>query len=161
MAISEPILSFKKKISYSSQTRLLKLNLVLLEAGQGGYPKKNPLHCHPQAKRKPYAISSSFKQRIEPCTIYFCFFSWLHFFQLEIFHHSLNLPLGTFIPGSGCPYFTSFVFFTTHISKSSFSYGQSKNLDTYTLVDNLPYCNKCQEKDYVEVTGEQKLMLRQ
>ena len=123
--------------------------------------KKTRFIAIPRLKENPMLFRHLLSNGLNPCTIYFCFFSWLHFFQLEIFHHSLNLPLGTFIPGSGCPYFTSFVFFTTHISKSSFSYGQSKNLDTYTLVDNLPYCNKCQEKDYVEVTRESKLMLRQ
>ena len=46
-AISEPTLGLKKKFLYSPQTRLLKLNLVPLEAGQGHYPKKNPFHCHP------------------------------------------------------------------------------------------------------------------
>ena len=72
-AISEPTLGLKKKFLYSPQTRLLKLNLVPLEAGQGHYPKKNPLHCHPYAKGEPYAISSSFKQRIEPLYNLFLF----------------------------------------------------------------------------------------
>ena len=104
-------LRVKKKISYPSQTHLLKLKLIPLRTGQGGYPKKTCPIAIPWLKENPMLFRHLLSNGLNPCTIYFCFFSWLHFFQLGIFHHSLNLPLGTFIPGSGCPFSTSYRLF--------------------------------------------------